>query len=68
MNKLREVVDHVISSERDKLKPSTFEVRKGYLARLIKHADSIGMTVPCQELYDSFVSRANTPDLRFQII
>ena len=67
MNKLREVVDHVISSERDKLKPSTFEVRKGYLARLIKHADSIGMTVPCQELYDSFVSRANTPDLRFQL-
>lgn len=67
MNKLHEVVEHVIAKERQKLKPSTFDVRKQYLTQLAEHGDLIGETAPSQKLYDSFVARADTPDLRFQL-
>ena len=67
MNRLHEVVNIVLAREQGRLKPSTYEVRKNYLLHLAEHGDCIGITVPCQGLFDSFVSRATTPDLRFQL-
>ena len=49
------------------LAPSTYDVRRCYLEQLSDHAEKTGFTKPCQELYDSYVSRADTPDLRFQL-
>ena len=38
------------------------------MVRLASHAESIGIAEPCQELFDSYVARASTPDLRFQLL
>ena len=46
---------------------ATYDVRRCYLEQLSDHAEKTGFTKPCQELYDSYVSRADTPDLRFQL-
>lgn len=67
MNKLHEVVNTILNKEKAKLKTSTFDVRKTYLNQLAEQGDRMGINDPCQELYDSYVSRANTPDLRFQL-
>ena len=67
MNKLKEVVNVVLEQQKLKLAPSTYDVRKNYLKDLVDHGDRLGFSEPCQELYDSFISRANTPDLRFQL-
>ena len=67
MDKLHEVINTVLLKEKDKLKPSTYEARKRYLIHLAGHGAGIGIGEPCQELYDSFVARAATVDLRFQL-
>ena len=60
MDKLHEVVNIVLLKEKDKLKSSTYEARKGYLIQLVDHGGRIGISEPCQKLYDSFVARATT--------
>ena len=67
MNELQKVVNAVLIQQKLLLAPSTYDVRKRYLEQLSDHAKGAGFTKPCQELYDSFVSRADTPDLRFQL-
>ena len=67
MNELKKVVDAVLEQQKLQLAPSTYDVRKNYLKPLVDHGDSLGISEPCQELYDSYVSKAITPDLRFQL-
>ena len=67
MNKLKEVVNVVLEQQKSKLASSTYDVRKNYLKHLVDYGDSLKFSEPCQELYDSFISRAKTPDLRFQL-
>lgn len=67
MNKLQTIVNRVLAQQKTLLAPSTYEIRRRYLNRLISHAEEIGISEPCQELYDSYVARATTPDLRFQL-
>ena len=67
MNELKKVVDAVLEQQKLQLAPSTYDVRKNYLKHLVDHGDSLGISEPCQELYDSYVSKAITPDLRFQL-
>ena len=66
MNELKKVVNAVLEQQKLQLAPSTYDARKNYLKHLIEHGDSLGISEPCQELYDSYVSNATTPDLRFQ--
>lgn len=67
MNKLQTIVRTVLEQQRLQLAPSTYEVRKRYLEQLPVFAKEKSISKPCQELYDSYVSRATTPDLRFQL-
>ena len=67
MNKLQTVVNAVLKQQKQLVAPSTYDVRKRYLDHLVSHAEGIGLCEPCQELYDSYVARAATPDLRFQL-
>ena len=67
MNELQKVVNAVLEQQKLILAPSTYDVRRCYLEQLSDHAEKTGFTKPCQELYDSYVSRADTPDLRFQL-
>ncbi|MCR5337855.1 MAG: tyrosine-type recombinase/integrase [Lachnospiraceae bacterium] len=67
MSKVQTIVNIILEQQKHLLAPSTYEARKNYLKDLISHADAKGITDPCQELYDSYVVRATTPDLRFQL-
>ena len=67
MNTLRTTVGIVLEQQKKLLAPSTYDARKNYLKHLISYAEEMGITDPCQELYDSFVARAATPSLRFQL-
>ncbi len=67
MSKLQEIVNVVLEQQKQLLAPSTYEARKNYLKKLAAFADEKGIEEPCQELYDSYIARATTPDLRFQL-
>lgn len=67
MNNLQKAVGAVLEQQKQQLAPSTYDVRKNYLKHLSAHAEAMGISEPCQELFDSYVSRAVTPDLRFQL-
>lgn len=67
MSELKRIVDIVLEQQKTQLSSSTFEVRKRYLLDLAVHGNSLGIFEPCQKLYDSYVARAETPDLRFQL-
>lgn len=67
MDKLQTIVRTVLEQQRLQLAPSTYEVRRRYLEQLPVFAKEKSISKPCQELYDSYVSRATTPDLRFQL-
>ena len=68
MNQLKEVVNAVLEQQKLQLAPSTYDARKNYLKHLVEYGDYLGIQVPCQELYDAYVARAVTPDLRFQLL
>ncbi len=68
MNRIQVTVNKVLDRLKLQIAPSTYKVRKNYLVRLASHAESIGIAEPCQELFDSYVARASTPDLRFQLL
>lgn len=67
MDNLKTIVRTVLEQQRLQLASSTYDVRRRYLEQLTVFAEEKGITNPCQELYDSYVSRATTPDLRFQL-
>ena len=67
MNKLQSIVNIVGEQQKLLLASSTYDVRRSYLVNLVSHAEELGISEPCQELYDSYVARATTPDLRFQL-
>ena len=67
MNNVQTIVGIVLEQQKLQLAPSTYDVRRRYLEQLAVHAEQRGISEPCQELYDSYVSRAETPDLRFQL-
>jgi hypothetical protein len=67
VNELQSIVDAVLEQQKVLLAPSTYDVRRRYLEQLAALADEKGIKKPCQELYDSYISRAATPDLRFQL-
>lgn len=67
MNKLQSIVNIVSEQQKLLLAPSTYAVRRSYLVNLVSHAEELGISEPCQALYDSYVARATTPDLRFQL-
>lgn len=67
MNKIQTIVNIVLEQQKQQLAPSTYDVHKNYLKHLTAHAEEVGISEPCQELYDSYVARAITPDLRFQL-
>ena len=67
MSKLQAIVNFVLEQQKQLLAPSTYDVRKNYLKKLADFADEKGIMEPCQELYDSYIARATTPDLRFQL-
>lgn len=68
MNQLKEVVNTVLEQQKLQLAPSTYDARKNYLKHLVEYGDHLGIPEPCQKLYDAYVSRAATPDLRFQLL
>ena len=67
MDNLKPIVSAVLGQQRLQLAPSTYDVRRRYLEQLLVFAEEKGISNPCQELYDSYISRATTPDLRFQL-
>lgn len=67
MDYLKTIVRTVLEQQRLHLAPSTYDSRRHYLEQLPVFAEEKGISKPCQELYDSYVSRATTPDLRFQL-
>ena len=68
MNRVQASVNIVLEQQKLQLAPSTYDARKNYLIHLATHAEQLEIDEPCQELYDSYVARASTPDLRFQLL
>ena len=68
MNQLKEVVNAVLEQQKLQLAPSTYDARKNYLKHLVECGDCLGISLLCQELYDSYVTCASPPDLRFQLL
>lgn len=68
MSKIQAIVHFVLEQQKQLLAPSTYEARKNYLKKLAAFSDEAGIMEPCQELYDSYIARAVTPDLRFQLL
>ena len=68
MNRVQATVNIVLEQQKLQLAPSTYDARKNYLIHLATHAEQLEIDEPCQELYDSYVARASTPDLRFQLL
>ncbi|WP_368191588.1 hypothetical protein [Blautia sp. 1033sp1_1033st1_G9_1033SCRN_220408] len=68
MNQLKEMVNAVLKQQKLHLDPSTYHAQKNNLKYLGEYDDYLGIYVPCQELYDVYVTRAVTPDLRFQLL
>ena len=64
MNKLQSIVNIVCEHQKLLLAPSTYDVRRSYLVNLVSRAEELGISEPCQELYDSYVARATTTDLQ----
>ena len=67
MSMIQTIVKGVLEQQKIQLAPSTYDVRKHYLEQLAVLAEKTGISEPCQELYDSYVQRAVTQDLRFQL-
>lgn len=67
MNKIQTIVSIVLEQQKLQLAPSTYDARRRYLEQLAVFAEETGISEPCQELFDSYVLRATTPDLRFQL-
>lgn len=67
MNTLQTIINEVLEKQKKLLSPSTYDARKNYLMHLLTHAKQLGISDPCQELFDSYVARATTIDLRFQL-
>ena len=68
MNNLQKAIGAVLEQQKQRLAPTTYDVRKNYLKHLLTYAEAMGISEPCQQLFDSYVSRAATPDLHFQLI
>ena len=67
MNELKEIVEIVLKKQKVKLASSTYENRKPYLVHLVNLGTKMGIGQPCQRLYDAYVSKATTKDIRFQL-
>ena len=68
MNRVQATVNKVLDQQKLQLAPSTYVARKNYLLHLATHAEQSQIDEPCQELYDSYIARASTPELRFQLL
>lgn len=68
MNELQKVVGVVLKQQKSVITASAYDTRKNYLNHLMEHGDAIGISEPCQKLYDFYqISNAGAPDLRFQL-
>lgn len=54
MTKLEEIISTVLERIRPKLANSTYEQRRETFKQLIRMAREMGLSEPCQELYDAF--------------
>ena len=68
MNRVQATVNKVLDQQKLQLAPSTYVARKNYLLHLATHAEQSQIDEPCQELYDSYIARASTSELRFQLL
>lgn len=68
MSIVQTTVNVVLEKQKLQLAPSTYDARKNYLIHLAAHAEKMGIDKPCQELFDSYIARASTPDLWFQLL
>ena len=64
MNKLQETVNVVLESKKQMLSPKEYATLVRYLNAIVDLADSIGISEPCQTLYDSCMAKAITQELR----
>ncbi len=68
MNKLEEIVNHVLEDIKPKHTTSTFASRQYAFHRLLRFAKSHHFTEPCQALYDAYTADdKGSPDIRFQL-
>ena len=54
MTKLEETIGTILDSIHPQLADSTFECRREVFGQLTSMADKMGITEPCQKLYDAF--------------
>lgn len=68
MNKLEEIVNHVLEDIKPKHTTKTFASRQYAFHRLLRFAKSHHFTEPCQALYDAYTADdKGSPDIRFQL-
>lgn len=59
MTKLETTINTVLEHLKSELAGETWESRRRYFNQMLKCADSLGITEPCAELYDTFIRDDN---------
>lgn len=67
MNYLENAVQNILEKSEPDLTRKSFESKRQYMNRFLRHAEMNGYEYPCQELYDSFLesSCCKTNDITF---
>jgi integrase len=59
MTKLEETIKAILQQIEPELASETFESRRRYFKQMIRLAQALSITEPCQELYDAFIADDN---------
>jgi len=59
MTKLETIINTVLQQLKPKLASETWESRRRYFNQMIRLAEKLNITEPCQELYDTFIADDN---------
>jgi hypothetical protein len=59
MTKLEETINTILQQLKPELASETLESRRRYFDQMIRLAEALSITEPCQELYDAFIADDN---------
>ncbi|MEA1961012.1 MAG: hypothetical protein U9N81_07010 [Bacillota bacterium] len=59
MTKLEEIINMILQQMKPKLASETYESQRRYFKQMIRLAQALSITEPCQEFYDAFIADDN---------
>jgi integrase len=67
MTKLETTIDTILQQLKHELASETWESRRRYFNQMIRLAEKLNITEPCQELYDAFIADDNSSPERHSL-